>query len=348
MKRLGVVFICALGLCAAFASGASAASPCGADWAFTQPAKSIWQRVPVPSLQLPSQTYQGIVVRPDPAPHGRQPAVVVMHGRGATQCGVWWAARLVAAHGYVAMTINNPTSTSIQQHLDAVQSALHYLRSPSNPYGSSTDRDDIGLVGHSLGAAAVSFVQALNLPFVKAIVGLDNIRGWRDGDAGAFVNCQQPPSGPVAPRAPSLGEASEVPCTTEGQQHPPPGTPRDFTDKRLAFKHWREHGVASMETVMKGFKHPTFAGLPDPTNPPATAAHAVQLRHAGYYMQAWLDLWLRNDTTAPPRLYDPAMANLVLSSKPPGLLDPSDAYQSSLFLPSMAINCNDLLSGPCP
>jgi hypothetical protein len=346
MKRLGLLLICAMGLCTAFASGASAASPCGADWAFTQPAKSDWQQVAVPSLQFP-QTYHGVVVRPNPTPPGTQPAVVVMHGRGGTQCSVWWAARLLAAHGYVAMTINNPGPTTLTQHIDAVQSALHFLQSPSNPYASSTDPSDIGLVGHSLGAAAISFIQALNAPFIKAIVGLDNIRGWANGDAGAFVDCQQPPSGLVAAHAPALGEASEVPCVTEGQLHPA-ASKRDFTEKRLAFTHWRNQGMASMEAVMKNFKHSTFAGLPDPTNPAATAKHAQQLRHAGYYMQAWLDLWLRHDPTATPRLCDPAIASLVLSSKPPNpSFDPPDAYQSSLYLPSMGINRNNLLSGTC-
>jgi hypothetical protein len=347
-------------LCAAFTSGASAASPCGADWGFTQPAKSVWLHTTVPSLQFPSLTYQGIVVRPDPAPHGRQPAVLVMHGKGATQCSVWWAARLLAAHGsaaqgYVAMTINNPTNSAwtptqlIQHHVDAVQSALHFLGSASNPYASSTNPADIGLVGHSLGAAAISYVQALN-PFVKAIVGLDNIRAFHDGDAGAYVHCQQPPSGPVTARAPALGEASEAPCTTEGQHHPSASGP-DFTDKRLAFKHWRAHEVASMETVMNGFEHPTFAGLPHPGQPLANAAHAKQLRRAGYYMQVWLDLWLRHDPTAPPRLLSctPAGDPIadVLSSKLPGLLDPLGAYQSSLFLPSIGINKDNLLSA-CP
>jgi hypothetical protein len=350
-----------MGLCPALASGASAAtSPCGADWGFTQPASSVWQHVTVPSLQFPLQTYEGLVVRPDPVPHGKQPAVVVMHGKGTAQCSVWWAARLLAAHtvtaqGYVTMTINNPTNSTwtpaqlIEHHVDAVKSAVHFLRSTSNPYASFTDTDHIGLVGHSLGAAAISYVQALN-PFVKAIVGLDNIRAYHDGDAGAYIHCQQPPSGPVTARAPALGEASEAPCTTEGQHHPPPSNPFDFTDKRLAFKHWRANEVASMETVMNGFEHTTFAGLPQ-SDPVANAKHAEQLGRAGYYMQAWLDLWLRHDPTAPPRLLsctphgDPI--DQVLSSKLPGLLDPPGAYQSSLFVPSIAINKDNLLSG-CP
>jgi hypothetical protein len=230
-----------------------------------------------------------------------------------------------------------------------VQSALQFLRSPSNPYAGSTDVDDIGLVGHSLGAAAISYVQPVDA-FVKAIVGLDNIRAVREGDAGAYVHCQQPPWGPVTPRAPALGEASEAPCSTEGQQHPGASGP-DFTDKRLAFKHWRAQGTASMQTVMKGFKHPTFAGLPHPGQPQANAAHARQLRRAGYYMRAWLDLWLRNDPTAIPRLRSSAPTGVpidqVLSSKAPGPLDPAGAYQSSLYLPSAGIDCDNLLS-PCP
>jgi hypothetical protein len=346
MKRIGLVLICATGLCAVFASAASAASPCSGDWAFTQPAASVWQHVPVPSQATP-QVYKGIVVRPQPAPTIKQPAVVIMHGRGATQCSLWWAARLLAAHGYIAMTIDNPASTSVANQMDAVQSAVQYLRSPSNPYATYTKIDDIGLVGHSLGAAAISFVQETPHPFLKAIVALDNVRAVHAGDAGAILDCQQPPSGPVITRVPALGEASEAPCTTEGD----PLHPADFTYKRLAFKHWRANGMASMETVMRGFEHRTFAGLPDPTHPLITAVHAVRLRSAGYYMQAWLDLWLRSDTTATPRLLSCHPMGIpitkVLSAKPANLpLDPADAYHSSVFLPP-EININNLLS-TCP
>jgi hypothetical protein len=333
-------------------TSSASASPiaCVKDWPFTEPAKSVAAPVMVPS-QVTSQVYDGTVVRPEPAPHGKQPAVVIMHGRGATQCSLWWAARLLAAHGYVAMTIDNPTSTSVAHQIDAVQSAMQFLRSASNPFAIDTNSNDIGLVGHSLGAAAISFVQEAPHPFLKAIVALDNLRAVHDGDAAAFLDCQQPPSGgPVIPRVPALGEASEAPCATEGV----PSHPADFTDKRLAFKDWRANGKPSMETVMNGFMHTTFAGPPDPTDPVGTAVHGVRLRQAGYYMQAWLDLWLRGDPTAAPRLRSctPAGAPIttVLSSKAPNLpLDPPDAYHSSLYLPGLGINDDDLLAfPPCP
>jgi len=70
-------------------------------------------------------------------------------------------------------------------------------------------------------------------------------------------------------------------------------------------------------------------------------------------MQAWLDLWLRGDTTAATKLRSssPTGAPIadVLSSKPPGPLDPPGAYQSSLYLPAVTppIDCDDLVLG-CP
>jgi hypothetical protein len=352
-----VATVCVVALYGGLAGPAAAASPCGADWSFTKPAGSVWQRVTVPSLRFALHRYGGIVVRPVNAQKNtRLPAVLVVHGKGSgqqMQCSVWWAARLLAAHGYVAMTINHPTKPSstpaqlISHHTDAVQSALAFLRSQSNPYADFTNRHDIGLVGYSLGGGPVSLVQQPDL-FVKAIVGLDNIHAFGIGDSGAVAHCQLPPTLPVTPRVPALGEASETQCSTEGVQQPTASSP-DFTDKRLGFKLWRMHGVASMQTVMQGFTHGTFGGLPIPSQPTVNMLHATQLRRAGYYMRAWFDLWLRADQSATARLLSsmPTGAPLsqVLSSKAPGPGDPSGAYQSSVFLPNVK-DCDNLLVCP--
>lgn len=354
MRRIGLGLVCAAAVCCAPVSAASAASPCGSDWPFTQPAASVWQRVKVPSIAFPPHKYGGIVVRPVSPPPGKLPAVLIVHGKTSNpnaQCSVWWAARLLAAHGYVTMTINHPASGTnfpviVAHHVDAVRSALKFLRSANNPYAAHTSRKKIGLVGHSLGGAAISRVQSTDHS-VKAIVGLDNIRRFAVGDSGAVVDCKRPGSLPVKPRVPALGEASEDPCSSEGDPNSTGGV--DFTDKRLGFKRWRKARVATMETVMKGFEHITFAGLP--TGGPTDALHAVNLGRAGYYMRAWLDFWVKGDPTAKARLFSPNPTSVplatVLSSKLPDAVDPAGAYQSSIYMPGQSKVCNNMLVG-CP
>jgi hypothetical protein len=312
------------------ARAARSAGPCPYEHAFTQPGASVWQSVTVPP------SYAATIFRPaDVSTYpGKRPGVLLMHGRGGNQCALEWAARLLAAHGYVTLILTNPTSgqhplaQDVASHILAARRGVAFLTSTSNPFHAETDGNDVGLVGHSLGTNAIVAVQQ-KTHSVRAIVALDNLKQYEFGDPATALECQPPSSRPVVPRVPALGEAMDLPCAS---------TP-SVTDKLAGYRAWRARGVPAMELVMRSFRHVDFTGaFPDTST---FKIRIAKLRRAGYYMLAWLDRWLLGDASAVDRLLSPTplgvpIAN-VLSARPEA------AYRSAAFLPGR-IECDDLVS----
>src|SRR4029077_3278261 len=125
----------------------AAASPC-IEHPFTQPGKSVFLPVTVPP------GYVGTMSRTTatPAYAGHRPAIVLAHGNGGNQCALAWAARLLAAHGYVTLTFQRPTTETdmavkVAHRTRAMKQAAAYLRSPSNPWHAYIDADRLGLAG---------------------------------------------------------------------------------------------------------------------------------------------------------------------------------------------------------
>ena len=324
-----VALLAAGALTAPSTAGRAATSPCPLEHPFTQPGKSVFLPVTVPP------GYAGTLYRPanTTAFPGHRPAVVLAHGNGGNQCALAWAARLLAAHGYVALTFTRATTEPTMQqkvadHTLAVRQAAAYLRSPANPWHAYIDPTRLGLAGHSLGARAVSSAQQ-GTPGVRAIVALDNLMGFQLGDPGIPLACPSPPTGPITPRVPALGFASDVPCLSD------PAT----TDKLSGFRTWKAAGKPTMELVMRHFVHLDFTGQFAET--PANAGRVQKLRRTGYYLLAWFDRWLGGDVTANARL---------LSHTPLGVpvaqmfsARPAAAYRSAGFIPG-AIDCADLVT----
>jgi hypothetical protein len=281
-------------------------------------------------------SYDGDIFRPKDTQTypGKRPAIVLMHGgKGGKnfKCALYWAARLLAAHGYVTLILTDTYSETEQVSLRilATERAIEYVRSPSNPFAAYIDRDNLGLAGHSNGARAVDYVQGIQgiSPYVKAIVALDNLEKFRYGDPAIALHCAGAMAGQNTPRVPALGMASNHPCATD------PGK----TDKQYGWKAWRAAGLPSMELVMAGFEHEDFT-----TGSTDDAKHEAKLKKVAYYMLAWFNRYLLNDTSQDAKL---------LSSHPLGrpIADmlsarPSKAFHSAAFIPGK-IDCNDLL--PC-
>jgi hypothetical protein len=258
--------------------------------------------------------------------HRKVPGVVVGHGRGGNACSLFWAARLLAAHGYIALAPTyGPGATphdggAIAE--DAMRSGVGFLRSASNPYRSHLRRNDLGLLGHSQGSIGASIVQG-DTPPVRALVGLDNLRRYADLDPGG-IDCATP-ADEVTPRVPGLGIGSETGC----------GDAPANTDKRAGYQFWHDAGIPTMEVVLAGMQHVSFGG-----GAPFDAAHTLGLRRTGYYLLNWFDRWLRGK---------PGSVNRLLSPTPLG--DPIDdvlssagtAFTSAAFLPGR-IDCDDLRS----
>ena len=290
----------------------------------------------------------------------RRPAVVIGPGSGpGVEAFYQWAARDLAGHGYVAVTIDpqgvgnsatfgNPAcdvpppsdpsqacpGVPFQQasnYVDALETGLSYLSSSSDPFASSVDLSELGAAGHSLSARAVSYAQMID-PRIKAVVAWDNLASDLGGDAGAPSgggNCGQliggevpGTSAPITPRVPALGEASDA----RGSCEP---TNASADQKKTAYEVWRSAGVPSMEVVFKGAKH-TDWGQSSLTTSDAS------IHNFEYYTRAWFDRFLLGDTTATARLLATTINGEPVSSVM------SSTFHSAAFLDG--IDCENLVS----
>jgi dienelactone hydrolase len=171
-----------------------------------------------------------------------------------------------------------------------------------NPYWELLDRSELGLVGHSYGAAGVSYIAQWD-PRVKAVVAYDNLGG----------------PGPDAAQVPgstkTLGEAAcpsdpaarmTVPITKPGlgisADYGLPPTPNtslpDPRYKESESLDYTKAGVDSGEIVIRGGSHLDFSFIPN-------QAFGASLRGpdiTDWYTTAWFDKYLKHDPSADARL----------------------------------------------
>jgi pimeloyl-ACP methyl ester carboxylesterase len=298
---------------------AAAANPCPAQTHYAWMGESASESVTIPSLTHPSgiTDYQATILRPaDGGPFpGARPVVLLQHGLGGNQCAQWWTAQDLAGHGYVAILWTAPqganTTEAFFNAVDAMRSAIAFVRTPANPYSAASDTARIALAGHSLGSIVASYVQQDADPGVRAVVALDNLRRWVNGDpGGAVFECTANQALEITPRVPAIGFAKDAPCDAK-----PDYAPADL--KQAGFLWWREHGQPSMELVMAGFDHLAFA----------TPGSEQQHRELAYFIEAWLDRWLLDDPAAEGRL----LADTALGVPTASLL--STRFLSGAYLP---------------
>jgi dienelactone hydrolase len=151
----------------------------------------------------------------------------------------------------------------------------------------------VAIVGHSLGASAVSYVQGVDKR-VAAVVALDKLSGAKD-------SIQQHD---VTPVVPALGVQSEYGFTVQpyvlsgGGIAPAPSSPTEAPDpqreKRTGFDAWRKAGVDSMVIVPRASTHLEYTDI-------ALALPASRYGQdlTSVYTQAWLDRYLKHRSAAP-------------------------------------------------
>ncbi|MFL5887249.1 MAG: alpha/beta hydrolase, partial [Thermoleophilaceae bacterium] len=158
----------------------------------------------------------------------------------------------------------------------------------------------LAIVGHSLGAAAISYVQGID-PRVETAVAMDKL--------SANQNMLQ--SEKVVPKVPSLGVQSEYgfnvqPYWAGGQQSfaPSPADPSKAPDpqreEKTGFDGWRKAGVDSMVMVPRSSTHLEYTDINF-----ALPASRYGQDFASYYIQAWIDKYVKHDPTADSRLLAP-------------------------------------------
>jgi dienelactone hydrolase len=152
----------------------------------------------------------------------------------------------------------------------------------------------VAIVGHSLGASAVSHVQGVD-DRVQAVVALDKLAGG-DGTFGG--------SG-VTPKVPALAVQSEYGFTVQPYWNnhrssltPQPALPTQGPDPRreqkTGFDAWRAAGVDSMLVVPRASTHLEYTDIPY-VLPASRQGQAL----TSVYVQGWLDRYLKHRAVEP-------------------------------------------------
>lgn len=174
------------------------------------------------------------------------------------------------------------TGTSHEEkHERRVRAGLHAAH---NPLSALVDPERIGIAGHSLGGAAVSYVGQLD-PRVKAIVAWDNLR-----DASAGIAAPACPSG-AAPRPqrialtkPALGMSNDYGLTPTPYSAAP-----DEQAKNAASSAYSAAGVDSAQLNIRGGTHFEYSYLPNP----GFGATLRGMDMAAWYTLAWFDRYVK-------------------------------------------------------
>jgi dienelactone hydrolase len=172
-----------------------------------------------------------------------------------------------------------------------------YDASP-DPHPATPGRTSrLGIAGHSLGASAVSYVQAVDKR-VSAVVALDKLSG-----SSSFTAL-----GPMKPVVPALGLQSEYGFNvypyvmSHGSSiAPQPGSPTEGPDpmreESTGFTAWKKAGVDAMVIVPRASTHLEYTDITL-----ALPASRYGQDVASYYSQAWFDTYLKHDPTGTWRL----------------------------------------------
>ena len=158
----------------------------------------------------------------------------------------------------------------------------------------------LALVGHSLGALAVSYVQGVD-DRVEAVVALDKLSTTASvGGAPAFDA-----QGPLKPVVPGLGVQSEYGFTVapyyanSGLFDPtaapasPAQAPDPAREEKTGYDGWTAAGVDSMVVVPRASTHLEYTDI-SYVLPASRYGQDV----ASHYSQAWLDKYVKPDPAA--------------------------------------------------
>ncbi len=155
----------------------------------------------------------------------------------------------------------------------------------ANPLRRLLTRREVGLVGHSRGADAVSIVGSRDRR-IDAIVAWDNLLAGSAADQSA-------PSRPVAPKVPALAMSADYYIGD-----PPYSADPGRLAKASGFLAYESAGVDSMQLMVRGGTHFEWSYTPTP----ALGATLRGIDMASWYTVAWLDRYLKHDRSAERRL----------------------------------------------
>jgi hypothetical protein len=165
-------------------------------------------------------------------------------------------------------------------------------RSPDRHSDTPGRTTRVAIIGHSLGAAAISYVQGVDRR-VETAVALDKLSA---SDSQGVPQDQK-----VKPVVPSLGIQSEygfnvVPYTFShgssfaGSPGPPDQGPEPMRERETGFEAWRKAGVDSMLIVPRASTHLEYTDIAY-----VLPASRYGQDFSSVYVQRWLDRYLKHD-----------------------------------------------------
>src|SRR4051794_31451442 len=192
----------------------------------------------------------------------------------------------------------NPSAGSAQVNAyNPVWTQFDRSRDPHPATPGRTTR--LAIAGHSLGALAVSYVQAVDRR-VAAVVALDKLSTSTDlNGSGEFTAL-----GALKPVVPSIGVQSEYGFTVapyfanSGLFDPtgvgsPNQAPDPYREEKTGYQGWKAAGVDSMVIVPRASTHLEYTDI-SYVLPASRYGQDV----ASHYAQAWLDKYVKHDPTA--------------------------------------------------
>lgn len=147
----------------------------------------------------------------------------------------------------------------------------------------------IAIVGHSMGAAAVSKVQGTD-DRVEAVVALDKLTG--QGSAGPLNGKGNVPTVPALAVQSEYGFSVSPWWLSGGSSlapQPSPDGPDPMRERRTGFDAWRRAGVDSMLVVPRASTHLEYTDIPL-VLPASRYGQAL----TSVYVQRWLDRYLKH------------------------------------------------------
>ena len=171
------------------------------------------------------------------------------------------------------------------------------------------------IIGHSLGAFAVSKVQGIDKR-VAAVVALDKLQGGGVDVGGGLTDV-----GTVAPTVPALGIQSEygftvTPAALSGGSSlaPAAGDPAPQRERASGFDAWRAKKIDSMVIVPRASTHLEYTDIPL-VMPASRYGQAL----SSVYVQRWLGRYLKHEgVKAKPAGTDPLLATTFPYLEPAG------------------------------
>lgn len=165
------------------------------------------------------------------------------------------------------------------------------LNATHNPAWNLLDRSRVGLVGHSLGAGAVSYVGQLD-PRVKAIVAYDNLSAPTSSYSCPGGSSSRPPTVPIT--KPALGMSADYGLVVTPNTADP-----DPDGKSAGSLAYTAAGIDSGELIIRGGTHYEFSFIPNAGFP----ATLRGMDMVAWYTRAWADRYVKGDKKADSMLF---------------------------------------------